>query len=133
MAAVTRSALVHIDTVTASKAGTVSGKLAGEAIARGDFCYIKGSDGRIYKAIGTAANEAAVVAGVAFAPAVAGEAVTLYKPPTILEYADGTLTPGIPLYLGLVAGQLDTAAQLGHPAPLAHAIDAFRIQLVSHI
>lgn len=133
MAAVTRSAQVSADTVSASKAGTVSGKIAGEAIARGDACYIKGSDGKIYKSINTAVNEAANVHGFAFAPAAAGEAVTLYGPPTIWEYSDGLLTPGVLLYLGAVAGQLDTAAGTGHPTPVATAIDASRIKIVAQV
>lgn len=131
MAAVTRSANVSMDTVSGSKAGTISGKIAGAAIAKGDACYIKGSDGKIYPAIGTAANEAANVFGFAADAAALNEAVTLYSAPSIWEYSDGLLTPGALLYLGLVAGQLDTAVQLGHPGgPVAHAIDSQRIRVI---
>jgi len=131
MAAVTRSALVSMDTVSGSKAATVSGKLAGEAIAKGDACYIKGSDGKIYKAINTAVNEAANFVGLAAASAAINEAVSVYGPHSIWEYADGTLTPGILIYLGAVAGGLDTAAGTGHPTPVAHAIDASRIRVIA--
>lgn len=132
MAAVTRSANVSMDTVSGSKAGTISGKLAGEAIAKGDACYIKGSDGKIYKAINTALNEAANFYGLAADKADANEAVTLYSAPSIWEYSDGLLTPGAVLYLGAVAGGLDTAAGTGHPTPVAHAVDTQRIRVIVH-
>src|SRR5262245_21591538 len=129
MAAITKSANVSMDTVSGSKAGTVSGKIAGEAIAKGDACYIKASDGKIYKAINTAANEAANVAGLAADAAAINEAVTLYSAPSIWEYSDGNLTPGALVYLGGVAGGLDTAAGTGHPTPVAHALDSQRIRV----
>lgn len=133
MAAITKSANVSMDTVSGSKAGTISGKLAGEAIAKGDACYIKAADGKIWKAINTAANEAANVAGLAADSAAVGEAVTLYSAPSIWEYSDGLLTPGALVYLGAVAGGLDTAAGTGHPTPVAHAIDSQRIRVVVHV
>lgn len=132
MAAVTKSANVSMDTVSGSKAGTISGKIAGEAIAKGDACYIKASDGKIYKSINTAANEAAHVHGLAADAAAANEAVTLYSAPSIWEYSDGLLSPGADIYLGAVAGGLDTAAGTGHPTPVAHAVDSQRIRVVVH-
>lgn len=128
MAAITKSVDVSMDPVSGMYVSTISGLIAGEAIAKGDACYIKGADGKVYRSIGTAANEAAGVMGLAFAAAPAGEAVTLYGAGAIWEYSTG-MTPGIPVFLGLVAGQLDTAAQLGHPAPVGHVVDAQRIRI----
>lgn len=134
MAAITKDATrVGMDAASGMFAGQVSGKIAGEAIAKGDACYIKGSDGKVYKAINTAANEAANVIGLAADAAEAGEAVTCYSAPSIWDYANGTLTPGALIYLGAVAGGLDTAAGTGHPGALAHAIDQYRIRIAVHI
>ena len=128
MAAITKSVDVSMDAASGMYCSTISGKLAGEAIAKGDACYIKGSDGKIYKSINTAANEAAGVHGLAFAGAAINEAVTLYSAGSIWEYSTG-LTPGAAVYLGAVAGGLDTAAGTGHPTPVGHAYDAQRIRV----
>ena len=128
MAAITKSANVSMDTDSGMRAGHIGGKLAGEAIAKGDACYIKGSDGKIYRSIGTAVNEVAKVHGLAPDAAAAGEAVSLYGGFSIWEYATG-LTPGVDIFLGLVAGQLDTVAQVGHPLPVGHVVDAQRIRI----
>lgn len=132
MAAITKSANISMDTVSGMKPSTISGKVAGEAIAKGDACYIKGSDGKIYRSIGTAANEAANVHGLAADASAAGEAVTLYGAGGIWEYSTG-LTPGAAVYLGLVAGGLDTAAQVGHPTPVGHVVDAQRIRIAVYM
>ena len=131
MAAITKGANVNMDTDSGMRAGHIGYLLAGEAIAKGDACYIKGSDGKVYKSIGTAANEAAMVHGLAPDAAAAGEAVSLYSAPSIWEYG-AALTPGTAVFLGLVAGQFDTAAQVGHPAPVGHVVDAARIRIIVH-
>lgn len=128
MAAITKSADVSMDDASGMYVSTISGKIAGEAIAKGDACYIKGADGKIYRSINTAANEAANVHGLAFAAAAAGEAVTLYGAGAIWEYSTG-MTPGAAVFLGAVAGGLDTAAGTGHPAPVGHVVDAQRIRI----
>ena len=128
MAAITKSATVNMDAVSGMKPSTISGKLAGEAIAKGHACYLKGADGKIYKSIGTAANEAAKVHGFAADAAAINEAVTLYGAGAIWEYGTA-LTPGVDVFLGLVAGELDTVAQLGHPLPVGHVVDAQRIRI----
>lgn len=129
MAAITKSANVNMDTDSGMRAAHIGHLLAGEAIAKGDACYIKGSDGKVYKAIGTAANEAANVVGLAPDAAAAGEAVSVYGAFSIWEYSTG-MTPGTAVYLGLVAGGLDTVAQLGHPTPVGHVVDAQRIRII---
>lgn len=128
MAAITKSTDVSMDPVSGMFASTISGKIAGEAIAKGDMCYIKGSDGKIYRSINTAANEAANCHGLAFAAAAAGEAVTLYGAGAIWEYGTG-LTPGAAVYLGASAGGLADAAGTGHPTPVGHVVDAQRIRI----
>lgn len=98
--------------------------LAGEAIAAGDACYIK-SDGKIWRATGTAANAAAQVDGFALAAASAGEAVTIAWDVN-LRYGAG-MTPGAKYFLSATAGQLDDAATTGGTAWVAKAIDATRL------
>lgn len=131
MAAITKSANVSLDTDSGMRAGHVGFLLAGEAIAKGDMCYIKGADGKVYRSINTAANEAAMCHGLAPDAAAAGEAVSLYSSPAIWEYSTG-LTPGVAVFLGAVAGGLDTAAGTGHPLPVGHVVDAQRIRIIVH-
>ena len=105
----------------------ITGLLAGETIAAGDACYIKGSDGRIYKSIGTAANAAAQVDGFAAENVTAGEALTLYYG-VHFNYSAGGLTPGASYYLsGATAGALDTSSSTGGTAVIARSVDASRV------
>lgn len=104
-----------------------SGLLAGEAIAAGDACYIKGSDGRVWRSIGTAVNAAAKVDGFAAMAAAAGEAVTLFV--NVEFHYGAALTPGTRYYLFTTAGQIGDAATTGGTGPIAHAIDASRIRV----
>jgi hypothetical protein len=101
-------------------------KQAGEAIAGGDVCYVKASDGKVYRAIGTAVNEAARAWGIASRQANAGEPVTLYKD-VEFHYGAG-LTIGTPLYVGAVAGALADAATTGGTTRVAHVVSATRIR-----
>jgi hypothetical protein len=125
MAEVTKTGTPTLSTPTPSWEHYISGLLAGEAIAGGDACYIKASDGLVYKATGAAANEAARVVGFA---ASAGEAVTLlhhinygYGP----KVSDTAVASGTPLYLsGTVAGGLADAASTGGTAAIAFVVDA---------
>lgn len=103
-----------------------TGLLAGEAIFAGAACYIKGSDGKVYNSIGTAANAAAVVEGFAAINAQVGEAVTIVFGVTF-SYPN-TSTPGAPLYLsGTVAGNFADAASTGGTTIIGKVIDANRI------
>lgn len=100
--------------------------IAGEALAAGDACYIKGSDGLVYRSTGAAANAAAKVRG--FAPTLIniGEPVSLIFNVS-MNYGSG-LTPGADVYLsGSTAGGLDTATSTGGTAPIGFCIDATRI------
>jgi hypothetical protein len=123
---------VGMDAATGMYSGQISGKLAGEAIAKGDACCIK-SDGKVWKADASAADELARFVGLAPDAAAVNEAVSVYSAPSVWDYAAGTLTPGAPIYLSATAGALADAAGTGHPTPVAQAIDAYRIRLVVHI
>lgn len=105
----------------------ITGLLAGETIAAGDACYIKTSDGRIWRSTGAAANAAAVVDGFAAENCTAGEALSLYYN-VHFNYSAGALSPGTPYYLsGTTAGGLDTATSTGGTTVIARAIDASRV------
>src|ERR1035437_2794209 len=81
----------------------ITGLLAGEVIAAGDACYVKGADGRIWRSIGTSANAAAEVDGFAAENCNTGEALTLFRW-VILRYSAGLMTPGTYYYVGATAG-----------------------------
>lgn len=128
MAALSKSGTPSMSTVLPCNGHkTPGGLVAGEAIAAGDACYIK-SDGKAWKAIGTAAVSS-IVAGFAAVAAAAGEGVTLLRD-VCMHYAAG-MTPGTPYYVsGSVAGGLDTAASTYGVVPVARAFDATRLHVL---
>lgn len=133
MAAVTKASDAHIDTNTAMKAGHLAGDLlAGEDLAACDFCYIKGSDGLVYRASGAAATEAARLAGVTPKLVKSGQVVDLLAAPLRMRYAASGLTPGAILYLGATGG-LDTAATTGDAVGVAQVINATDIRVTRFI
>jgi len=126
MADVAKSGTPSLATAT-TQVNSLSGLLAGEALAAGDACYIK-SDGKVWKATGAAANAAARVFGYACAAASVGEAVTLAWD-VRFRYGAG-LTPGANVYLsGATAGALADAASIGGIEPIGQVVDATRIHL----
>lgn len=130
MAEIAKSGTPSYSSVVPSQALTLNGLLAGETIAAADACYIKAADGRVWKATGAAANAAALVAGFALGPAIAGDPVTLVDTGNIRYGA--TLTISALLYLsGTVAGGLADAASTGGLTPIAVAIDATRIRILT--
>jgi hypothetical protein len=127
LAAVSKSGTPSITTAAPPTNCSLSGLFTGEAIAAGDACYIKTSDGKIYKSDGTAANAAAVVDGFAPEAAASGDALTLYWN---VRFAYGaSLSPGSFVYLATTAGALDTAATTGGTVPVGRVVDATRIDL----
>src|SRR5688572_14602894 len=129
MAEVPKSGTPSYSSVVPQQADTIVGLLAGEAIAAGDACYVKASDNRVWLATGAANNAAADVAGFAFAPATAGDPVTLVDNGNFRYGA--ALTPMAKLYLsGTVPGGLADAASTGGLAPIAVAIDPTRIRIL---
>ena len=116
MADIAKSGTPSLASVT-NQINSLAGLLAGEAIAAGDACYIKASDGKVYKSTGAAANAAAEVHGYAAQAASIGEALTLVWDVRV-RYGAG-LTPGAKVYLsGATAGALADAASTGGTKPI---------------
>jgi hypothetical protein len=128
MAEISKSGTPSLATVTPGHNCQLAGLKAGEDIAAGDACYIKASDGLVWRSTGAAANAAAKVRGFAFKAAKSGEAVTLYHDVNF-NYGSG-LTPGANLYLsGTVAGGLADATSTGGTASIGYVVDATRIRV----
>lgn len=128
MAEVTRTGVPTPVNVLAVQQHSITGLLAGEALAGGDAVYIKASDGRVYKASGAAANEAASCKGFAAKVASAGEAMTILRNGVHLAYGpnvSGTPSnPGARLYLSsTVPGNLADAATTGDGVGVCFVID----------
>lgn len=128
MAEIAKSGIPSLSTQTPPNSCFVGGLVAGEAIAAGDACYVKTSDGKVYKSTGAAANAAAKVRGFAPIAASLGEAVTLLHD---VNFAYGAaLSPGADLFLsGTVAGGLADAASTGGTAAVGYVVDATRIHV----
>ncbi len=120
-----------LDGSTGQFADQISGLLCGEDIAAGDACCIK-SDGLIYKADGSAADQLAKFAGLAPKAAKSGEPLTLYGPGARFGYdSEAGLTPGVPLFVSVTAGALADAASTGGTAPVAKAISTTDIVIIA--
>jgi hypothetical protein len=105
----------------------ITGLLAGETIAAGDACYVKGADGKIWRSTGAAANAAAEVDGFAAENCVVGEALTLFRW-VVLHYSTALMTPGTYYYVsGSAPGGLDTGASTGGLVPVARSVDSSRL------
>jgi hypothetical protein len=129
MAAVTKASDAHIDAMSADKAFHIAGDLfAGEDLAACDFCYIKGSDGLVYRTSGAAANEAARFAGVTPKAVKSGQIVDLLGLGLEMRYASSGLTPGAMLFIGATGG-LDTAATTGDAVGIAQCINDTDIRI----
>jgi hypothetical protein len=105
----------------------ITGLKAGENLAAGDACYIKGADGLVYRSTGAAVAAAAQVDGWAAENVVAGEAITLYRN-VHFNYSAGLLVPGTSYYVsGTVVGGIADVASTGGLVVVARAIDASRL------
>lgn len=129
MGLVTRASTAQMDVSTGQFAPQITGLVAGEDLDVAAPCYIKSSDGKVYMSNGTAANEAAEVAGFAPRAVKSGQPVTLFGQGTRFGYGSG-LTPGDVLYVGATAGRLDTAATVGDPEGVAQVITATDIRVL---
>lgn len=125
MAAIAKSGTPSLSTAIPPTTHSISGLYAGEAISAGDACYIKTSDGKVYKSTGAAANAAAVVDGFALADCPIGEALSLYWGVNLRYGAN--LSPGTFAYLDTTAGGLSDVATTGGTVPIGRVIDATRI------
>src|SRR5437868_13832654 len=123
MADIAKSGTPSLSSVLPGQDKTISGLLAGEAIAAGDACYIK-SDGKVWRSTGAAANAAAKVDGFAAIAAAVNEAVTLVF--DVNFYYGAAMTPGARTYLSATAGAIADAATTGGAAPIGFVVDAPR-------
>lgn len=118
MANVTRDSGAGIDARSAFNSGPFSGDLiAGEDLPNVCPCYVKQSDGLVYKSNGTALNEAARVDGITPCAYKAGEAVTLYGAEVRFSVMGIGSTPPVGgyLYVSATAGEWSDTATTGDP------------------
>jgi hypothetical protein len=126
MAEISKSGTPSLASLT-TQVESISGLVAGEALGAFDACYIKDTDGKVYKSTGAAANPAAKVRGFAAQAVAAGEPITLYTNPRVRYGA--SLTPGAQYFLsGTTAGGIADAASTGGTGQIGFAVDAVRIQ-----
>ncbi len=97
---------------------------AGENIAAGDACYIKGDDGKVWRSDGSATDEESAVHGFAPYAVNEGETITLFHQVTFRYGA--SLTPGARVFLG-TSGALSTTATTGGRTPIGFCVDTERI------
>lgn len=129
MGLVTRATTAQMDVSTGQFAPQITGLVAGADLDAVAPCYIKSSDGKVYMSDGTAANEAAEVAGFTPRAVKSGQPVTLFGWGTRFSYGSG-LTPGDVLYLGATAGRLDTAVTVGDAIGVAQVITSTDIRII---
>ncbi len=128
MATVAKSGTPSLSTVLPCGSHYVGSNFrAGEAIAAGDPCYIKASDGRVWRSIGTTADAAAKVDGWCPLAAASGEAVTLMTDVDI--HYGANMTPGDRLYVSLTAGVLQNATSTGGTGAVGKVLDTTRIRV----
>ena len=128
MAEITKAGTPAVTSALVLGANRIGGRLAGEDIAAGDACYIKGNR-EVYRSVGAASGEAADVRGFAVAGAERGEAVTLAFDVT-MRYGEG-LPPSDGLYLSeTIPGGLADCPSPGGTAPVAFVVDATRIHVL---
>jgi hypothetical protein len=129
MADVAKSGTPSLASVLPCAAHKITGLLSGEALGAFDACYIKGSDNKVYKSVGTTTNAAAKVDGYAATTCPSGEAVTLYHG-VVVGYGSG-LTAGTRLYVSATTsgGKLADAASTGGTGQVGFVIDSTRVFL----
>ena len=129
MALVTRASTAQLDVSTGQFAPQITGLVAGADLDVAAPCYIKSSDGKVYMADATAANEAAELVGFTARAVKSGQPVTLFGKGARFSYGTG-LTPGDIYYAAATAGRLDTAATVGDAFGVAQAVTSTDIRIV---
>ena len=119
-----------LNTLNLSHAFRQGGLNVGENTGIFAACYVKASDGKVYNAIGTAANAAARVRGFADTNTNAAQS----QPVTLLHGCEAAwatgLNPGSDLYLSAtVPGGLTDTPTTGGVNPVGYVMDAARIYL----
>ncbi len=129
MATIVKAAnLPSLASLTPPHNSTLPALFAGEALGQYDACYIKSSDGLVYRSNGTSANAAAKVRGYAGRKCAIGDPITLVFNVEV-QYADATMTVGGNLFASATAGALDDAATTGGTAPVGFAVTSSRAYL----
>ncbi len=130
MADVTRSASASMDASTGMFAVQITGLIAGEDLDLVSACYIKTSDGKVYMADGSAADELAEFVGMTPRAAKSGQAITLYSLGARFRYGT-SLSPGAKLYLSATTGGIADAASLGGTLPLGVVLNSTDILITT--
>jgi hypothetical protein len=129
MAAITLDS-VNLDAMSAQWCPQITGLFAGEALFLGAACYVKASDGKVYKSKAAAAETGRVHGFTGRAVAI-NEPVTLFGKGARFHYAASGLTPGAQLFLsGATFGELATATATGDTKGIAMAINATDIMVM---
>jgi hypothetical protein len=138
MAEIVRSATASLASTLVSPEHIHSYLIAGEDLDPFEPCYIKASDGKVYKSLGTTLGaDAARVDGYPFgggaaASIKAGSPVDLYEHCEVNWPTAAGLTPGKRVYLSLTggtAGHLSDTATTGGIGPIGVTLDGQRILL----
>ena len=109
---------------------------AGEALTKGQPCYIKSSDGLAYKAVSsvTLATNLTAFHGFAYDTYAIGDKVVLVGPGGKMFYtAASGLTPGALYYVSDTAGSVSDTALVSHDAPIAFALSDQSLMIVEHL
>jgi hypothetical protein len=130
MAAVTKIASASMDASTGMFAVQTTDLIAGEDLAAVDACYIKTSDGKVYRSLGTSDVEAAEFVGFVPRATKLGQPCTLFSIGARFRYGT-SLSPGAVLFVGLTAGALADAVTAGGRTPIARVIDDTDIQCIA--
>jgi hypothetical protein len=131
MAAVAKLASPSIDSSNPLIPQIAGDQFAGEAIGACDLCYLN-TDGKWYRANGTALGITVRFPHVCPTAAQPGQAITLFGPRIRYRYAAaGTLTPGSIYYISATTpGSLDTAATTGDTTGTVVAVTDTDVVLV---
>lgn len=126
MAAITKVGDPTFSTVGVPPNCRLTGLVAGETLDQCDIVYIKGSDGKVYKATAAAANEASRAVGFAGEAASAGQPVTICRQGNV-GYGSG-MTPGTQVFLSAATAGLVVDAASAHAAhPIGFVFSAKKI------
>ena len=114
--------------------------VAGEAITKGQPCYIKPADGKTYKAVSTVlaggssdVTNLTAFHGFAYDTYAVGDKVSLVGPGGKMFYtAAAGLTPGALYYVSDTAGNVSDTALVSHDAPIAFAVSDQSLVIIEH-
>lgn len=127
MAAIAKSGTPSLCSLEPQQGDSITGLVAGEALAAFDACYIK-SDGKAWLATAAAADAKGYVRGYAARAVAAGQPITLFRECRVRYGA--SLTPGANVFLSSATpGALQDTAGAHAPNAIGYCVDDTRIQL----